>query len=93
MHPCEYCKQHIVEGDWYWGRSYSRWCFDCAPGVATSEPPEPTYALARWSSQRGQYLVTLRSWAGGPLSPPCDRPCREYAGDFSDCPFQTCPMK
>lgn len=93
MNPCEACKEFINAGDWYWGVSYARWCYDCAPAVATCDPPELAYVMVRWVPERQKYLMTARAWGGGPIQPPCEQPCPEHADDLTSCPFQTCPMR
>lgn len=101
--PCEHCKRHLSPGEWYWGRFYSRWCYDCAPGVATEPPPTLLQITTRWDPvqevvQVQEFTwaggVTDRTWAGGPMYPPCQQPCPEHVTNGElDCPFGTCPMK
>lgn len=70
MNPCEACKEQIGNGDLYWGTSYARWCYDCAPGVATCAPPELAYVMCRWDPSRQKYLMIARAWGGGPVELP-----------------------
>ena len=93
MNPCERCKEFIEPGDWYWGTSAFRHCYVCAPGIATCDPPELAYILAKWSPVQQKYWVTARAWGGGPINPPCEKPCPDFAGDISSCPFRSCPMQ
>lgn len=102
--PCELCKRHIERGEYYWGRSTWRFCFDCAPGVAAVPPPVRYFAIATyrpdgyelreftWDDQpRGHYEHGI----GGPITPPCDAACRkehDHLGEL-DCPFGSCPFK
>ena len=70
INPCEHCKEHIDAGDWYWGTSTYRFCYCCAPGVATCEPPELAYVMCRWDPTRQKYLMIARAWGGGPIELP-----------------------
>lgn len=106
MNPCERCKRHIDAGEYYWGRSIWRWCWECAPGIAAVRPPVRYYAIARWTEagyelQEWTWPESLRGYGrtqmglDGPIQPPCDADC---VADWTvegelDCPFSTCPHK
>lgn len=46
--PCEACKNWIEPGEFYWGPSHARTCFDCAYLVATVAPPVLHFTIARY---------------------------------------------
>lgn len=58
--PCELCKRMFMPGEWYWGRSYSRWCWECAettPELGATTPPDDALCTALWDRDRSEYVM------------------------------------